>query len=528
MTSTGRKARRRIGALVVVIGVLATACSSSGGSKGSSSSSSAPSAKADPAGIIKVGFALSQEGGTQVFGDPAVAENNATANDALYYLVYGRFMKQNEDGTLTPELAKSGTIIDKNTIELVLRDGLKFSDGTPFDAAAVKAGLERSLAANRTAAFLQPFFSLKAVTVVNPTTVRLSVPDGTAAGWYDTYIAQWQMSITKPGDTSEIPLGAGPMTIVRYDRGQKLVLKKNPSYWNAKNVKVGGYEFIHIANGQAQAGTNALRAGQIDVATIEPSQLPSVTGKLTTYQRVSDRSISMMICKRDGPMANVKARIALNKAIDREAINKVVFKGTSPAATEIWPKGNRFNDPKLNDFLSYDPVAAKKLLQEAGYPNGFELDLFPVEFSGLPETAEVIKQQLAQVGITINIKNGGNYVNDYLIPKHSGLGLVPGGTVGLAKLSFWSGTAIGNQCAYKDPKLDAVVAQLSQVSQSDPKAQELWFEVEKIVVGEALQGFLVFGSQLAAYDTQRIGNIKPLVRGQYMVPDPVLSYVKAS
>jgi ABC-type transport system substrate-binding protein len=526
MTSTSRKARRRIAALVVVAGVLFTACSNDGGSEGSPGGTSGSAAKADPAGIFKVGFALTQEGGTQVFGDPTVAENNATANDALYYLVYGRFMKQNEDGTLTPELAERGTIVDKDTIELVLRDGLKFSDGTPFDAAAVKAGLERSLAAKRTAAFLEPFFALKSVTVVNPTTVRLSVP-GTAAGWYDTYIAQWQVSITKPGDTGEIPVGAGPMMIERYERGQELVLKKNPNYWNAKNVKVAGYEFIHIANDQTQAGTNALRNRQVDVTTLDPSQLGSVTGRLDVYKRISDRMISLMICKREGPMANVKARIALNKAINRDAINKAVFEGTSAAATEIWPKGHRFNDPELNDFLSYDPAAAKKLLKEAGYPDGFELDLYPVEFSGLPETAEVLKQQLAEVGITINIKSGGNYVNDYLIPKRLGLGLIPGGSVGLQKLSFWSGTTLGNPCEYSDPKLNAVVEQLSQVSQSEPKAEELWFEAEEIAVREALSGFLLFGSQLAAYDSERIGDMKPLVRGQYMVPDPVESYVKA-
>jgi ABC-type transport system substrate-binding protein len=526
MTSTSRKARRRIGALLVVAGVLFTACSSDGGSEGSPGDTSGSSAKADPAGVFKVGFALTQEGGTQVFGDPAVAENNATANDALYYLVYGRFMKENEDGTLTPELAESGTIVDKDTIELVLRDGLKFSDGTPFDAAAVKAGLERSLAANRTAAFLEPFFALKGVTVVNPTTVRLSVPGG-AAGWYDTYIAQWQVSITKPGDTSEIPLGAGPMTVERYERGQELILKKNPNYWNAENVKVAGYEFIHVANDQTQAGTNALRNDQVDVTTVVASQLSTVTGKLATYKRVSDRMISLMICKREGPMANVKARIALNKAINREAINKVVFKGTSPPATDIWPEGHRFNDPELNDFLAYDPAAAKKLLKEAGYEDGFELDLYPVEFSGLPETAEVMKQQLAEVGITINIKSGGNYVNDYLTPKRLGLGLIPGGSVGLQKLSFWSGTTLGNPCEYSDPKLDALVEQLSQVSQSDPKAEELWLEAEQIAVREALSVFVVFGSQLAAYNTERIGDMKPLLRGQYMVPDPVESFVIA-
>jgi peptide/nickel transport system substrate-binding protein len=482
----------------------------------------------DPNGIIKVGYSLVQQGGTQVFGDPAKAENNATAQDALYYLVYGRFMKQKEDGSFEPDLAKSGTIVDKNTIELVLRDGLKFSDGTPFDAAAVKAGLERSLAANRTAGFLQPFFSLKSVTVVNPTTVRLSVPDGTAAGWYDTYIAQWQVSITKPGDNSEIPLGAGPMMVASYERGAKLVMKKNPNYWNAKNVKAAGYDFVHIAEGSIEAGTNALKTGQIDVTRSDPSQLPALTGKFAVDKRISNQTISLMICKREGPMANAKARVALNKAIDRQAINDVVFKGTAAPATQMWPKGHRFNDPTLEKELAYDPAGAKKLLQEAGYPNGFSLDLYPVEFSGLPETAEVIKQQAAAVGITINIKNGTNYVNDYLLPKKLGLGLIPGGSVGLQKLNFWVGTTLGNPCNYDDPALTAIYNQIAQVSQTDPKAVELWHQAAGIVVKQGLGGFVLFRALLGAYNSERLGNLTPLVNGQFVVPDPVATYVKAS
>jgi peptide/nickel transport system substrate-binding protein len=526
MNMTSRSTRR-LGALVVVIALAFTACSSS--SKKASSSDTTGSSKMDTSAVLHEGYALVQEGGLVAFGDPAKAGNNATANDALYYLIFGRFMKQNEDGTLTPELAKSATIVDNNTIQIVLRSGLKFSDGTPFDAAAVKSGLDRSLAANNVAAFQPGFFSVKSVDVVDPTTVKLNLPDGTAAGWYDQFLSSWQVSIVKPGETNfDIPAGAGPMMAVSNDRAQKFVLKKNPNYWNVKNVHFAGMELTHVDFAAPASGTAALKSGQIDLVTTEASQLDSITGNLTVYKRVSpNQNVWLHLCKRDGPLANAKVRIAINKMIDREAINKAIFKGTAGISTELWPKGHKFNDPSLDNLLAYDPAGAKKLLQEAGFGNGFTLDVYPIEFAGIPETAEIMKQEAAAIGITLNLKNGGNYVNDFLVPKASGIGIFPGNSGGLLKLNGYTGTSLGNVCNYDNPELTSLQQQLSKVSASSPEAKELWYKVEKIVVGQALSGFILFRSQLAAYNSTKLGDMKALVLGQFLTPDPTISYIKA-
>jgi peptide/nickel transport system substrate-binding protein len=526
VTITGRRSRR-IGALVVVIALAITACSSS---KKESSSTTEPSAsKIDTNGVLRLGYALIQEGGLAAFGDPAKAGNNATANDALYYLIYGRFMKLNEDGTLTPDLAKSATIVDNNTIEIVLRDGLKFSDGTAFDAAAVKAGLDRSLAANNVASFQPAFFELETVEVVNATTVKLNFPGGTAAGWYDQFIGSWQVSIVKPGETNfELPAGAGPMMAVSYDAAQQFKLKRNPNYWNVKNVHFAGMDLTHVDFASPGSGLAALRSGQIDSVTTEASQIDTVTGDLKVYKRVSpDQNVWVHICKREGPLANAKVRTALNKLFDRDAINKTVFKDTAAPSTQLWPKGHKFNVPELDDEFAYDPAGAKKLLQEAGYADGFSVELYPIDFAGIGDVAEIFKQEAAKVGVTINIKTGGNYVNDFLVPKKAALGMYPGNSGGLLKLNGYTGASVGNVCAYDNPELTSIQQQLSKVSASDPKAVELWKDAAEIVVGEALSGFVLFRSQLAAYDSTRIGDMKALVLGQFLTPDPVVSYIKA-
>jgi peptide/nickel transport system substrate-binding protein len=529
--SITRSRRARVAfAVVAIVAMAATACSSSSKSssdKGGGSSSTA--SKADPNGVIKVGYDLIQTPGATVLGDPTTAAALGNSEDALFYMVFGRFLRANADGTFTPQLAKSATITDKNTIDIVLRAGETFSDGTPFDAAAVKASLERAVAAHNIVAYQQQFFSLTTVDVVSSTEVKLNFPDGTAGSWYDAYIGAWQTSITKPGETNwDKPTGAGPMTITSYDRGQKLVFAKNPKYYDPKAVKVAGMEFIHVADAAAQSGIAALRAGQLDEVFTDPAQLASLSGNIKSYSRVSgDQTIWLHMCKRSGPLANAKVRIALNKAIDREAINKAVFQGTGAPSTEMWPAGHEFNDPALNKFLAYDPAAAKKLLQEAGFGGGFTVDVYPIAFTGIPETAEILKQEWAAIGVTANIIPTPNYVGDYLQPKKDGIGIFPGNSVGVQKLNGWTGTGLGNVCVWNDPAITDLAKQIGAISKTDPKARELWFQAEKIVVEQALSGFILFRSSLGAYNTTRLGNMTALLLGQYVVPDPTITYVKA-
>jgi ABC-type transport system substrate-binding protein len=484
----------------------------------------------DPKGIIKIGYDLvQQEPGETVLGDPTTAPPLGNSEDALFYLVFGRFLRPNADGTYTPQLAKSAAITDKNTIDIVLRDGETFSDGTPFDGAAVKAALERAVAAHNTVAYQAQYFSLKSVDVVSPTEVKLNIPDGTAGSWYDAYIGAWQTSITKPGETNwDKPIGAGPMTITSYERGQKLVLAKNPKYYDPKAVLVAGMELIQVDANAAQSGIAALRAGQIDEVFTDPSQLASLSGDMKSYSRVSgDQTIWMHMCKRSGPLANAKVRVALNKAIDREAINKAVFQGTGAPSTEMWPAGHEFNDPSLNKFLAYDVAGAKKLIKEAGFANGFTIDVYPTQFTGIPETAEILKQEWAAIGVTANIVPTTNYVTQYLLPPHDGIGIFPGNSGGVQKLNGWTGTGLGNVCSWNDPTITDLAKQIGAISKTDPKAKELWFQAEKIVVEQALSGFILFRSSLGAYNSSRLGNMTALLLGQFVVPDPTITYVKA-
>jgi len=485
---------------------------------------------ADLDGVIRVGYDMIQGDNGPVWGDPSEMGILATTNDPLFYLVYGRMFRLDDDGVLQPELAKSATVVDPNTIEIELREGVTFSDGSPFDAAAVKSGLDRALAAQNVNAYREEFFSLESVEVTSPTTVQLSIPDGTAPGWYDAFLHAFEVTIVKDGETDFTkPIGAGPMVVESFEPGASLVLRRNDQYYAAENILPAGLDFVHIDGSAPQTGIAALQADQIDMVTTQPNQIAALGGAYSAYNSVSpDRRIQMQICKKDGPLADPLVRQAINKAIDRDAINELVFYGSAAPSTQLYPEGHRFNNPEVNDVLAYDPEGARALLEEAGYADGFTVDIYTIPFAGIPETAEVLTSQLAEVGITVNIiPTSNNFVTDFLEAQAPGMGIIPASATGISKLDEWNGDSLGNVCSYHDDELADIISQLSVVSASTDEAQDLWNQAADIYVNDALSAFIVFTSQVSAYNNEHIAGLEALPIGQYAVPNPLTTYVKS-
>lgn len=475
-------------------------------------------------GVVRVGYDLLQPEDTVGFQlDPALSFNQ---NDSISYLIYGRLMRPLQDGSLEPDLAKSAEVTSPTTIEIVLRDGLTWQDGTPFDAGSVKAGLDRTLAVAQKEFIGNDFFNLTAVTVVNPTTVQLTISDNSAPGWFDTYMGSRAVTIVKPDTDFLKPVGAGPMKVVQNQPGQSLKLERWDGFWNADSVNFAGMDFVHISAESPQAGVSALRADQIDITTTFVSQIPSITGDLKTVSVADPSKLTyVMVCKKDGPLADARVRKALNKAVDRDALNAALFAGTAEPATELSPEGHRFYTAEVGDVLAYNQAEARQLLADAGYPNGFEVELTTLSALDLPAVAEVLQQQWAAVGVDAKINVSSNIVQDYLAADAPGLGLIPGSDSGRKKIDQWVGPSLGNICKYSDPELDKLFADLATVSESSDEAVQMWKRVNEISTEDALSVLLTFSSKLGAYNSSTLhtGDIWP--NGPFIVPDIYSSYM---
>jgi peptide/nickel transport system substrate-binding protein len=214
-------------------------------------------------------------------------------------------------------------------------------------------------------------------------------------------------------------------------------------------------------------------------------------------------------------------------AIDREAINQALFGGEGAVAWDLWPEGHRFHNPELDDVYAYDPDAARDLLADAGYPDGLTFDVIPIPVAGAPEVAQIVQQEFAEIGVTMNILATTNYVEDFSNRKLAPVGLVPStGAGGIGKLRQWVGESVGNVCTYNDPELNALAQDLQSVSGETEEGVQAWYAVQEKVVGDALSIFVVFQPRVGAYSGDKLGGVESAYY-PVPVPDVYEIYVKA-
>jgi peptide/nickel transport system substrate-binding protein len=530
---------RRVLAVLVVAMLFLAACSSDDNDDAGGGSGGTSASPMDKGAILNAGFDLAQSTGAIPL-NPLLNQAGGGPQDPLYYLIYGRLLRPMNDGTLEPDLAESVDVVNPTTITIKLRPNLTYSDGSPLDGAAVKAYYDAVIAGRNTEtnpgvtleeAYQPPFFALTNVVVNDPTTVTLTIGDGTAASWFDQFIPTWTASIVKvPVADPNKPIGAGPFKVDEFKPGQSVKLSKNDSYWRADDVNYAGMNIQQVAFSQPASGLSAVQAGQLDSTFTDSTQINAVSGDVEVFPQPSpNKGVWLHVCKSGPPLGDAKVRVAINKALDREAISDAVYGGTATPSVQMWPNDHRLANPDLDETLAYDPEGAKKLLQEAGYGSGLALDMYPIQVFGLPDVAQIVQQQLADVGITMTIVPTTDYVNQYLQnPGTSSLGMYPANSPGAAKLNAYTAKSIGNVCDYHNDELSAITDKIKAVPESSDEAATLWHEAADIVVPEALTVFILFRSDLTLYDTSRLGDYQVLAGvGDFGLPDPFVTYVKS-
>ena len=274
-----------------------------------------------------------------------------------------------------PDLATKATIVDPSTIDVELRSGVKFSDGTPFDAQAVKTGVERTLAA-ATTQYPAEFKDLQSVTVTGPLSLRLALSQPVAgalpaSGWAAVLHPVAQGDRRRRG--SRHPSGGcGRVRVEVVRPGEGLVTEANPRFFVARNVKLGGVEFIAAQPGAPTV--SLLKAGGADLAIVSGQDADTLrsSGFTVKTQGADDQMYWMPLCKTAKPLDQAEVRQALNYALNRDELNQALFSGAGEPQWALWPSKNVLFPKNLANFYKYDPKKAKQLLKAAGYPNGFE------------------------------------------------------------------------------------------------------------------------------------------------------------
>jgi len=337
--------------------------------------------------------------------DPPDVGDNPTSQ--FLQPVYDTLTQVQPDGSVGPRLATEWEYTDDalQVLRMTLRDDVTFSDGTPFDAAAVKANIEHFLTGTGPA--VNNVRTIQEVVVVDPTTVELHLSEPNPALLrYLALTAGMMVSPAVLGQESlaTAPVGSGPYVLSTDGTvsGSKYVYTRNPDYWAADSYPYDQITLSSIA--EVTARLNAVRTGQADVSQITPKTMAEAESAGLDVTHFSSGDImQLVLIDRGGQLspalADPRVRQAINMAIDRESVVSAVYDGLGQPTTQLFnPSSDAWLD-ELADRYPYDPAAARELLAEAGYADGLTLNV--PEFTGIADLFAIVAQQLGEVGITV-------------------------------------------------------------------------------------------------------------------------------
>lgn len=491
-------------AVAALLPVVLAACGASAGGSGGDSG------RADASGVLKYGYPMPVAG---LHFDPT---RSVPVADVIWMsLVYGTLLRQSSDGTVQPWMAKDVTVVDSRTVKIALRPGIKFTDGSAYDAQAVKTSLMRARTPATAAARggQDPAIkTLSSVDVVDPLTAvaRLNQP---LAGQFMTELSQRQGAILSPKQIAEHPdqidarpVGAGPFVLEKSTPQQLLSFRKNPAFWDAANVKLGGVDIVNTPTGPQQA--NGLLAGDLDWSSYV--SVDSV-GRLKADQRyatqVSDvATVELVMCTAKAPFDNEAVRKAVQLGIDRDRFAQIAFGGLTGAATSFVRERSKNFDPSVKNEVNYDPEKAKKLIASTGSSSvSFDLH-FPatLNFGG---PAQVLQGQLQKIGVNASVISDRDSLNGFMVPQKPGALLnATIGSVGYSTFS-WHFTAgsIGALCGQGRPDVMQAVNEAAALSPNDPKAIAAYQSAQKMVAEHAYAIPIVAYPTIAGWNTSRVG-----------------------
>jgi peptide/nickel transport system substrate-binding protein len=301
---------------------------------------------------------------------------------------------------LVPILAESWSNPDHNTWVFKLKKGIKFHDGSDFTSADVVHSFTR-IQKDPDSKQASSIAHVIAIEAVDPVTVRLRTKSPDAALLFRFITNKSAYDRLGAAAADKLALGTGPYKFKDWVRGQWFVVEKNPGYAHSDHKPtVDEIVFRNIA--ESETAITSLLNREVDVISNVP---PESAARVTGVARIeSARTINIMFLgmHTSVPQFNNKlVRQAVNYAIDRNALAKNVLKGYAyPMDAPVGPDQYGYSR-EIRPKYTHDPAKAKKLLAQAGYPDGFEVDfLVPVgQYNKVKEVAEVIGAMLNQVGI---------------------------------------------------------------------------------------------------------------------------------
>ncbi|NIA70980.1 ABC transporter substrate-binding protein [Pelagibius litoralis] len=329
---------------------------------------------------------------------------------------------------LKPGLAQSWKLVSDTVWEFKLRSGVKFHDGKRLMPEDIAFSIERAPnVPNSPSSFAGFVRSIERVVEIDPLTIHIETKQPHPTLPRDLAFVSIQSKSAVEGKTTDdfnkgtAAIGTGPFKFVEFEHGRHLILARNDDYWG-ETPAWETVTMLPITNNAARLA--ALLTGDVDVIDgIPPIDLPRlqknpeiavVSGPQTRvfYLQIDFRDQAPMVFDNDGnmldqnPLQDLRVRQAISKAINRQLLVDRIMEGQAVPAGQIMPDGFYGSNPKLDRAETYDPEGAKKLLVEAGYPDGFRMTLHTSHdrYPTAESMVQAIAQMLTRVGVKTDVE----------------------------------------------------------------------------------------------------------------------------
>lgn len=494
------------------------------------------------AGGLVSGSAWAAKDVTIAVGSNFTSLDPYDANDTLSQAVAKSFYQGlfgfDKNMKLTNVLAESYTVSQDGLVYTIkLHPGVKFSDGTDFNATAVKVNLDRASNPENHLKRYNLFKNIDKTEVVDANTVKITLKTPFSAFInnlaHPSAVMISPAALTKYGkEIGFHPVGTGPYVLDQWNQTDFVKVKKFDGYWKKGEPKLDTITFRPVVDNNTRAAM--LQTGEADFAFPVPYEQAGLLEKnskldLVAAPSILHRYISFNVTQK--PFDNLKVRQAINYAINKEALIKVAFAGYAVPSEGPLPQGIEYA-AKFKPW-PYDPAKAKQLLKEAGYPNGFSTTLWSSHNSSTAQKViQFTQQQLAQVGIKVTLtamdaaQRAAQVEN--VGQKESGLRMFYTGWSASTGEADWALTPLFatqsappkqfNTAFYSNPQVDKDLADALKTTDKTEKAK-LYADAQNRIWSDAPWAFLVT-ERLVSANNKRLS-------GFYVMPDTSFNFDNA-
>ena len=321
----------------------------------------------------------------------------------VMFNVFEGLMKPTPNGDLTPAIAESYEVSeDRMTYTFHLREGVQFHNGKTVTAEDVVYSIQRCAAATETGIVqVEAFSVIQDIKTPDDKTVAITISEPS-----NEFISYMTTAIL-PADYDKqdtAPVGTGPFKFVSRTAQDSVVLEKFDGYWGTP-AQLDKVTLKIIEN--ADSLMMSLQSGAIDLcAHLTSTQVAQLEKDFNVAEGTMNLVQAMYLNNAVAPFDDVRVRQALCYAVDKQEIIDLAFDGYgSPIGSSMYPAFGKYFDDSLTNYYTRDVEKAKALLAEAGYPDGFDMTItVPSNYKPHMDTAEVLVQQLAQIGVNATIE----------------------------------------------------------------------------------------------------------------------------